>query len=41
MRRGVSVGSSDGGLMGRYVEIGALKTRYDEQGKGEPLVLLH
>ena len=27
--------------MGRYVEIGALKTWYDEQGEGEPLVLLH
>ena len=27
--------------MGDYVEIGALKTWYDEQGVGEPLVLLH
>ena len=27
--------------MGRYVEIGAVKTWYDEQGEGEPLVLLH
>ena len=27
--------------MGRYVEIGALKTWYDEQGEGKPLVLLH
>ena len=27
--------------MGSYVEIGELKTWYDEQGSGEPLVLLH
>jgi pimeloyl-ACP methyl ester carboxylesterase len=27
--------------MGSYVEIGELKTWYDEQGEGEPLVLLH
>jgi pimeloyl-ACP methyl ester carboxylesterase len=27
--------------MGGYVEIGELKTWYDEQGAGEPLVLLH
>jgi pimeloyl-ACP methyl ester carboxylesterase len=27
--------------MGAYVEIGGLKTWYDEQGKGDPLVLLH
>jgi pimeloyl-ACP methyl ester carboxylesterase len=27
--------------MGRYVEIGELKTWYDQQGAGEPLVLLH
>jgi pimeloyl-ACP methyl ester carboxylesterase len=27
--------------MGGYVEIGGLKTWYDEQGGGEPLVLLH
>ena len=27
--------------MGHYVEIGELKTWYDEQGAGEPLVLLH
>jgi pimeloyl-ACP methyl ester carboxylesterase len=27
--------------MGGYVEVGALKTWYDEQGEGEPLVLLH
>ena len=27
--------------MGSYVEIGELKTWYDEQGAGEPLVLLH
>src|SRR5215207_9588746 len=41
MRRGASVTWSGGGLMGRYVEIGASKTWYDEQGEGEPLVLLH
>jgi hypothetical protein len=28
-------------MMGSYVEIGELKTWYDEQGAGEPLVLLH
>src|SRR4029434_907109 len=39
MRRSASVGWS-GGLMGGYVEIGALNTWYDEQGEGEPLVLL-
>jgi pimeloyl-ACP methyl ester carboxylesterase len=27
--------------MGSYVEIGELKTWCDEQGEGEPLVLLH
>ena len=27
--------------MGGYVEVGALKTWYDEQGGGEPLVLFH
>jgi pimeloyl-ACP methyl ester carboxylesterase len=27
--------------VGGYVEIGALKTWYDEQGRGDPLVLLH
>jgi len=27
--------------MGTYVEIGGLKTWYDEEGSGEPLVLLH
>jgi pimeloyl-ACP methyl ester carboxylesterase len=27
--------------MGGYVQIGELKTWYDEQGAGEPLVLLH
>jgi pimeloyl-ACP methyl ester carboxylesterase len=27
--------------MGGYVEIGALNTWYDEEGRGEPLVLLH
>src|SRR5215211_4746660 len=41
MCRGASVGWSGGGIMGGYVEIGALKTWYDEQGEGEPLVLLH
>ena len=28
-------------MMGSYVEIGELRTWYDEQGAGEPLVLLH
>jgi pimeloyl-ACP methyl ester carboxylesterase len=27
--------------MGEYIDIGAVKTWYDEQGEGEPLVLLH
>src|SRR6266496_1280181 len=27
--------------MGEYVQIGELKTWYDQDGKGEPLVLLH
>ena len=27
--------------MGAYIEIGELKTWYDEQGRGDPLVLLH
>lgn len=27
--------------MGRYVQLGAVKTWYDEHGAGEPLVLLH
>lgn len=27
--------------MGRYVDVGAVKTWYDEAGSGEPLVLLH
>ena len=27
--------------MGEYVQIGAVKTWYDEQGEGDPLVLLH
>lgn len=27
--------------MGTYIEIGGLKTWYDEEGSGEPLVLLH
>jgi hypothetical protein len=27
--------------MGAYIEIGELKTWYDEAGSGEPLVLLH
>ena len=30
-----------GGVMGRYIDIGAVKTWYDEQGEGDPLVLLH
>jgi hypothetical protein len=40
MRPSASVGWS-GGLIGGYVEIGALNTWYDEQGEGEPLMLLH
>ncbi|QNE18051.1 alpha/beta hydrolase [Kribbella qitaiheensis] len=27
--------------MGEYVQLGAVKTWYDEQGEGEPLVLMH
>ena len=27
--------------MGEYVQLGAVKTWYDEHGEGEPLVLLH
>jgi pimeloyl-ACP methyl ester carboxylesterase len=27
--------------MGQYIDIGAVKTWYDEQGEGDPLVLLH
>ncbi|MFD7626149.1 alpha/beta fold hydrolase [Streptomyces sp. NPDC059851] len=27
--------------MGTYIQLGAVKTWYDEQGEGEPLVLLH
>jgi len=31
----------EGWDMGRYVQLGAVKTWYDEHGAGEPLVLLH
>jgi len=27
--------------MGQYIDIGAVKTWYDEQGEGDPLILLH
>ena len=27
--------------MGQYIDIGAVKTWYDQQGEGDPLVLLH
>ncbi|HEV8652531.1 MAG TPA: alpha/beta hydrolase [Actinomycetes bacterium] len=30
-----------GWMMGKYVQLGAVKTWYDEHGSGQPLVLLH
>lgn len=41
LRVSVAPGRGEGGVMGQYIDIGAVKTWYDEQGEGDPLVLLH